>query len=115
MTEQIRRLGDLVFTSFGNQVFAMDRYTGELAWEWKSPEAGYPALLVDGDRLIVSFNGYTYCLDPVTGAEVWKNPLTGKGIGVPILASLRGGSTNSTVAEKAEMDAAAARNSSTHS
>lgn len=113
MSEPVRGLKDLVFTCFGNQVFAMDRYTGELVWEWKSPEAGYPALLVDGDRLIVSFNGYTYCLDPVTGAEVWKNPLTGKGIGVPILASYRGGSTNSTVSEKAELDAAAARNSST--
>jgi outer membrane protein assembly factor BamB len=93
MNDALPKLNDLVFSAFANQVFAMDRYSGEMIWEWKCEHQGYPALLLDGDRLMVSINGYTFCLDPLTGAEVWNNPLKGKGVGVPTLASARGGST----------------------
>ena len=94
MSERLPNIDDLVFQAFNEQVIAMDRFTGEVSWEWKCTHVGYPALLLDGDRLIVSFNGYTYCLDPLTGAEVWNNELKGRGTGVPVLASVRGGSTN---------------------
>ena len=52
-------------------------------------------LLLDGDRLIVSINGYMYCLDPIFGQLVWSNDLPGMGVGIPSLASDRGGSTGS--------------------
>ena len=46
---------DLVYVGFNKQVIALDRFNGTKVWEWKSPEgAGFPAILVDGDRLIVS-------------------------------------------------------------
>lgn len=108
VAEQLPRLDDLVFVSFKRQVFGLNRYSGEMAWEWKCEHSGYPALLVDRDRLIVSINGYTYCLDPLSGEEVWCNGLPGKGTGVPVLASLCGGSTNSVVAAKAMADQGAA-------
>jgi outer membrane protein assembly factor BamB len=40
------------------------------------------ALLLDGDRLIVSVQGYTYCHDALTGQQLWYNPLKGYGLGV---------------------------------
>ncbi len=84
-------LEDLVFVGFNSQVVALDRYTGELAWLWKAAEgSGYAAVLVDGDRLIVSVQGYTYCLDPLSGQVVWQNPLKGMGVGTPCVASKRG-------------------------
>jgi outer membrane protein assembly factor BamB len=62
-----------------------------LAWSWKAPEgSGYVVLLYDTDRLIASVQGYTYCLDPATGAQMWANPLKGFGLGVPCLASISG-------------------------
>lgn len=86
-----RTVADLVFTGFNSRVVALDRYTGELVWEWKSPQgSGYVNLLLDGDRLIVSVMGYAYCLDPLYGQEVWRNPLEGKGVGVASLASAAG-------------------------
>jgi outer membrane protein assembly factor BamB len=89
-----RSLDDLIFGGFNRRVVALDRYTGELVWEWRAPEgSGYVALLIDGDRLIASVNGYMYCLDPLFGQEVWHNPLSGLGVGVPSLASARGTST----------------------
>lgn len=81
----------LVFVGFNSRVVALDRHTGELLWEWKSPKgSGFVAVLLDGDRLIVSVQGYTYCLDPNTGAGLWSNPLSGMGVGIPCLASAHG-------------------------
>ena len=103
------RLQDLVFVGFNKQVIALDRYNGEKVWTWKSPEgSGYPAILVDGDRIIVSVAGYTYCLEPSTGSLVWENELKGHGMGITCLASLRGTSTSSAPAQIAAAAAAAA-------
>ena len=74
----------LVYVGFNLRIAALDRETGEVAWTWKSPQGtGIPILLVDGDRLIVSIQGYTYCLDPRCGDELWRNPLKGMGLGTP--------------------------------
>ena len=48
--------------------------------------------LIDGDRLLVSVEGYTYCLQPLTGKGLWYNRLTGYGTGIPSLASVHGNS-----------------------
>lgn len=93
-TPQERTLDDLIFMGFNRRVVAVDRYTGEIAWQWKAPRAGFVTLLLDGDRLIVSVNGYAWCLDPVFGQEVWSNPLKGLGTGIASLASRRGGSSS---------------------
>ncbi len=85
---------DLVYLGFNSRVIALSRDTGELVWEWKSPKGrgSYVAVLLDGDKLIASVNGYTYGLDPTTGMQLWDNPLKGKGLGIPNLVSLRGNS-----------------------
>ena len=81
----------LIFVGFHSQVVALHRDSGELIWQWKSPKgSGYVTLLLDGDRLIVSVVGYTYCLDPATGNQLWFNALPGFGTGVASLASVRG-------------------------
>ena len=104
-----KQLEDFVFLGFNKQVIALDRYTGEKMWEWKSPKgSGYPALLLDGDRIIVSVQGYTYCLEPLTGSEVWSNELKGHGTGTPSVVSVRGCSSQSSAAHHVVQQAAAA-------
>ncbi|MBL8731313.1 MAG: PQQ-binding-like beta-propeller repeat protein [Planctomycetes bacterium] len=84
-------LSQLVFVGFNSRVAALDRDTGALVWNWKSRRgSGYTTVLLDGDRLIVSVVGYTYCLDARTGDELWLNELPGMGSGVASLASVRG-------------------------
>jgi outer membrane protein assembly factor BamB len=101
-TAQTRTIADLVYVAFNKHVVALDRYTGEIVWKWAAPKGGgYTALLVDGDRLIVSAYGYMYCLDPLFGQEVWNNPLQGMGIGVPCLASANGTSTSQAMMSSA--------------
>ena len=96
----VPRLEDMVFVGFNSRVAALDRYDGRLLWSWKSPHgSGFVATLLDGDRLVVSVQGYTYCLDPLTGAEVWRNALKGFGIGVPSISSVNGSSSHPALAE----------------
>jgi outer membrane protein assembly factor BamB len=109
-------VGSLVFASFNSRVVALDRETGELLWKWKSPKgSGLPVILLDGDRLIVSVQGYMYCLDPMTGGELWQNPLKGLGVGTPCLASARGNTTPQLYAilSHYEAEQTAARNAAT--
>ena len=42
-----------------------------------SQGSGIASLLLDGDRFIVSVQGYTYCLDPSSGDVMWQNALKG--------------------------------------
>lgn len=85
-------LSDLIFVGFNSRVAALHRRTGRRMWDWRSPKGkGYVTVLLDGDRLIVSVIGYTYCLDALTGRELWSNELEGMGTGVVSLASVRGG------------------------
>jgi hypothetical protein len=70
-------------------------------------KSGYVTLLLDGDRLIASTNGYMYCLDPLTGAIRWHNPLKGYGAGAPTALVSARGQTSQTVIEQAAAAAAA--------
>jgi outer membrane protein assembly factor BamB len=102
------RLDDLVFVGFNRRVVALDRYSGEIRWDWKASKGGgYVSILIDGDRLIVNCQGYTWCLDPLSGDEVWFQPLKGYGTGIAGLASLRGGSSSIDVSAAASHAAAA--------
>ncbi len=77
-------LNDMVFLGFNKRVAALDKRTGSLVWDWKAPKGwSYVSLLlVDDETLIASVDGYTYCLDPATGHQIWRNDLPGFGTGV---------------------------------
>lgn len=86
-----RAIGDLVFVGVNSQVIALDRYTGEVVWKWKSKKGrGFVSLLLDGDRILAGINGYVYCLDPLFGQVVWSNPLKGFGVGTMSVTSING-------------------------
>ena len=109
-----KNLEDLVFVGFNSRIAALDRSDGRLVWQWKSPKgSGFVALLLDDDRLIASVQGYTYCLDPLTGGMLWNNPLIGFGTGVPCLASVAGAS--GPYSQLGEEEAQAQRRSSSSS
>lgn len=86
------RLRNIVFTGFNKRVVALDQNTGEVLWDWVSPKgSGYVSLLLaDDQHLIVSVYGYTYCLDPGTGHQMWFNELAGYGMGIASLVSTGG-------------------------
>ena len=106
-------LEQLIFVGFNSRVAALDRRTGELVWNWKSPRGkGYVTVFLDGELLIVSVVGYTYALDSLTGRTVWFNELSGFGMGVASIASVRG-SVQNIAAAAAQADEESAQHSST--
>ena len=110
-TTPLRALEDLVFVAFNARVFAVDRFDGTDVWRCKLPQgSGFVSLLLDGDRLIASSNGYTFAIDPWRGAILWSQPFKGEGVGIPSLASVRGASAPAGAAAAAAQQAAAAHN-----
>ena len=75
--------------------------------QWKASSGyGYVTLLpIEGDRLIVSVVGYTYCLDARTGQQLWFNGLSGFGTGVASIATMSGHSGNHTAIAAAAANA----------
>ena len=91
-----------MFVGLNGYALAPDRDTGNIVWSNNEMRSGYVSLLLDGDRLIVSTNGYMYCLDPLTGKVRWHNPLSGYGFPTPAaLVSVRGQSWTSQIAQVA--------------
>lgn len=84
------RIDQLVFVGLRGYVIALHRDTGEIVWDCSELNSGPITLLLDGDRLIASTNGYLYCLDPLSGRVLWNNPLKGYGTGIAHLVSMRG-------------------------
>lgn len=104
------QINDLVFTGFNRRVAALHRLTGQIIWQWKAPKgSSYVSLLLDGNVLIVSVDGYMYGLDPLNGNQRWYNPMEGFGMGVASLVSTNGTASNTVhilAAENAAKDAA---------
>lgn len=108
------KLSDLLFTGFNSCVAALHRDSGEILWNWQAPHgSGFVSLLPDGDRLIVSVQGYLYALDAWSGAPLWMNPMKGYGIGVASLASMNGSTSPQFLAAAASSQAASAASAST--
>jgi outer membrane protein assembly factor BamB len=99
---------DLVFVGLNGYVVALNRDTGETVWVNSEMKSSYTTLLLDGDRLIVSTNGYIYGLDPLTGYIRWHNPMKGYGTGPAALVSVRGQQSPPVAVHAAAADAAAA-------
>ena len=99
-------IDQLVFIGLKGYVLALHRDSGEIVWSNDQLKSGYVTLLLDGDQLIVSTNGYIYCLDPGTGKIRWHNPLKGYGSGAPTsLISTRGQSSQQALIEMAAAQA----------
>ena len=104
MSQDQLTIDDLLFLGFNRRVIALDKRTGDTIWNWKAPHGtSFVTLLIDGDMLFASVQGYTYGLDPVTGQQLWYNSLKGMGTGAASLA------TTTAVSNSALLGAAAAQ------
>lgn len=103
---------DLRCTGFNKRVAALHRDSGEILWQWQAPSGHrFVSLLLDGERLIVSVDGYTYALDPCTGRQLWMNEMVGFGSGVATLVSVHGSSSAHLLAAAQATAASAATTS----
>jgi len=98
---QTMQMDQTIFAGLNGRVMALNRDTGQIIWEWRSPKprSGFGSMMLDGDRLIVGFSGYLYCLEAATGRLMWQNPFTGYGVGIFSFASIRGQAQASAAAQ----------------
>ena len=97
MNETSASIENLLFIAGKGTVVAMDRYDGRVIWRWKEKAGSgfwgslvtvaFTSIAVDGDRLLVATPKCIWCLDPMTGAEVWKNEIKDFAGGYPIIAA----------------------------
>ncbi len=111
---------DLVFVGGRNLVIALDRYEGSEVWRWKASGGkgfwaglsapSFVSIALDGDRLIVASPKRIWCLDPLTGEEVWRSEGVSFGLGAyPVIATASAsGQSSSAAAGAAAAQAAAA-------
>ena len=117
-----RNPADLVFIAFKGGIRAFDRYDGGEIWTWKpEPQKGFfkqfsastfKTITRDGDRLIVAAPNRVWCLDPLTGGEVWTSEVDDLGGGYPIIAGNDGSQGAAAAAQTAAEQEAAAMASS---
>ena len=88
---------DLLFVGFNGVVVALEKQSGEQVWKWDCPKPSRQmvAILVEEECVFASSAGYTYCLEGLTGQQLWYNPLKGLGSGVPCLATAVSGLSTS--------------------
>jgi outer membrane protein assembly factor BamB len=109
-------IAELVFTGFNRRVAALHRDTGRIVWQWRAPQGTcFVSLLLEPNLLIVSVDGYMYGLDPLTGAQLWFNPMEGFGTGVTSLVSANGTSSSLVISAAAQIAASQSHQRSTHS
>jgi outer membrane protein assembly factor BamB len=106
---KLMKTQDMIFVGLNARVAALDRSTGDIIWEWRSPKprSGDVIILVDQNIVVAAVNGYIYGLNPQTGEQLWFNELKGYGIGITSLATVAG-STSSAIASQEAAHARAA-------
>lgn len=114
-----RDVSELIFVGGRNLVVGLDRYDGTEVWRWKARHTkgawgwlsspSFVSLALDADRLIVASPKRVWCLDPLTGEEVWASADVSFGLGAyPVIASGSAGQSSSAAAAAAAAQAAAA-------
>ena len=80
------RIDNKLFILSNGRVAAIDKKTGDIAWEVKLKQyvkatTGYAVgqIMLEGTKLFVSVSGIIVCLNAKDGSLVWKNELKGWG------------------------------------
>jgi len=78
---------DLLFVGIKDCVLALRRDSGEQVWRTKVGGGYFVNVVLDGERVLAASNGEIFCLDPLSGRQLWHNPLKGYGLGLVTMAA----------------------------
>ena len=104
------KTAQLVFIGIKGSVVALNRATGQQEWATHLKGSDFVNVVVQDGAVLASCYGEIFCLDPLTGASMWHNPLKGFGRGLATIATEDnpGTSNASVLSEKHRRDEAAA-------
>jgi outer membrane protein assembly factor BamB len=89
---------DLVLLGIRGSIVAMDRKSGQRAWETSLKGAGFVTVLLDGDQVFAGTHGEIFCLEAATGKILWQDGLKGYGFGLMSIATRKGSSEAAVLA-----------------
>jgi len=101
---------ELVFVGIKGSVVALNRATGQQAWTARIKGCDFVNVTFHCGMLLASCSGEIFCLDPLTGKELWHNTLKGFGTGLATIATDHSAGTSNApvLAEKRRRDEEAA-------
>ena len=101
---------ELVFVGIKGSVVALNHATGQQEWTKRLKGSDFVNVTFQNGMLLASCYGEIFSLDPLTGEELWHNPLKGFGTGLATIATEHSvGSSNALVlSEKRRRDEEAA-------
>ena len=77
----------LVFIGIKGLVVALNRATGQQVWTTHLKGSDFVNVVLQDGAVLASCYGEIFCLDPLTGAGLWQNPLKGFGRGLATIAT----------------------------
>jgi outer membrane protein assembly factor BamB len=81
------KISELVFIGIKGSVLALNRSTGEKVWATHLKGSDFVNVVMESDRVLATAQGEVFCLEPLTGAGLWHNPLKGFGMGLATMAT----------------------------
>ncbi len=99
---------EILYAGTNKTVIAIDAATGAELWRRKLPKGGgLVNILIKGDMLYVSSDGYVYGLERYMGEIVWRNDMKGLWYSPVMLAMVDATSQNPAAFSAAQMQAQA--------
>ena len=90
---------EILYAAMDKNVAAIDAATGAELWRRKLPKGGgLVNMLIKGDFLYVSSDGYVYCMERFMGEILWRNDMKKLGFGAVMLAMPDASPTNAAAA-----------------
>ncbi|GAB3414654.1 outer membrane protein assembly factor BamB family protein [Niabella aquatica] len=94
------RADNKFFVLSNGRVAAIDKKSGEIAWEVKlrqytkaSLSYAVGQIVLEGDKLIIGVSGILFCLSARDGSLIWKNELKGWGYAFISIANTNPGAS----------------------
>jgi outer membrane protein assembly factor BamB len=89
-------------------VVAINKNDGNEIWRTKLKSSSITVVTSDADKIYATTAGHLYCLDKLTGQQLWVNSLKGLGYGTAIIDLGNQASAASGAAEAAKVAATTA-------
>ena len=77
---------DLLFVGIKGSVVALRRDSGVQVWSTKVGGT-FVNVILDNEKLLAASSGEIFCLDALSGRQLWHNPLRGYGLGLVTMAA----------------------------
>ena len=83
------KTSDLIFIGIRGSVIALNHNNGERVWATRLKGISFVNVMLEAEKVLASCYGEIFCLDALTGKQLWHNPLKGYGLGLATMATDR--------------------------